>query len=353
MCYILITFIKVKVGIFLIYSFQLCPHANIRYQESLVDLGKKELECLLLSLGIPGSPEITSIGGSTFFRLQTDEKLSDDMLHLLRQHSSLLLISEEIGGLLRPLPFSSVDYLPADLPEVLKYKGKTSARFTQMMINCALAASSQLGKKNLKVLDPLCGRGTTLYCALQHGMDAVGIEAKSQDLEEMDHYLSRYCEMHRLKHKRESASHTVGKKAVSCVTFTLSDTKEHYLQGDTRQIQFFHGDTTLCQPLLRKSPASILVTDLPYGVQHAPGAAGGIPSFDAFLRRVLPAWHDAIRVGGAVAMSINTLTLKKDHVLAMLKESGFVPLTSNPYDNFMHDVEQAVRRDFVVALRHE
>ena len=246
-----------------------------------------------------------------------------------------------------------MDYLPADLPEVLKYKGKTSARFTQMMINCALAASSQLGKEHLTVLDPLCGRGTTLYCALQHGMDAVGIEAKKQDLEEMDHYLSRYCEMHRLKHKRESSSRTVGKNAIPCIAYTLSDTKEHYLQGDTHQIQFFLADTAACQSLLKKHPASILVTDLPYGIQHAPGAAGGISSFDSFLRRVLPAWHDALRIGGAIAMSFNTLTLKKDRAISMLRECGFEPLTEAPYDSFVHDVEQAVRRDFLVALRRE
>ena len=337
----------------LIYSFQLCPHANIRYQESLVGLGQKELECLLFALGIPGTPVASSVGGCTFFRLQTDEKLSDDMLHLLRQHSSLLLISEEIGGLLRPLPFSSVDYLPADLPEVLKYKGKTSARFTQMMISCALSASSQLGKEHLTVLDPLCGRGTTLYCALQHGMDAVGVEARGQDLEEMDRYLAKYCELHRLKHKREASSRTIGHQAVPCISYTLADTKEHYQQGDTRTIRFFQGDTALCQPLFRKHPASMIVTDLPYGVQHAPGASGGIASFDAFLHRVLPAWHDALKIGGAIAMSFNTLTLKKERVIALLRESGFAPITEAPYDNFAHDVEQAVRRAFVVALRHE
>ena len=337
----------------LIYSFQLCPHANIRYQESLVGLGQKELECLLFSLGIPGTPVVSSVGGCTFFRLETDEKLSDDMLHLLRQHSSLLLISEEIGGLLRPLPFSSADYLPADLPEVLKYKGKTSARFTQMMLNCALAASSQLGKDHLTVLDPLCGRGTTLYCALQRGMDAVGVEAHRQDLDEMDHYLSRYCELHRLKHRREASSRTIGKSAVPCVSYTLADTKEHYQQGNTHSLQFYQGDTALCQSLFKKHPASVIVTDLPYGVQHAPGASGGIASFDAFLHRVLPAWHDALKVGGAIAMSFNILTLKKDRVTALLKESGLVPLTEAPYDSFVHDVEQAVRRDFVVALRQE
>lgn len=337
----------------LIYSFQLCPHANIRYQEALADLGQKELECILSALGIPGKPKIATIGGSTFFRLETDESLSEDVLRLIRGHSSLLLLTEETQGLLRPLPVLSADYLPADLPEVLKYKGKTSARFTHMMINCALSASSQLGKHEITVLDPLCGKGTTLFCALQRGMHAVGVEAKGQDLEETDHYLARYCEMHRLKHRRETSSHTVGKKAVPCISYTIADTKEHYASGDTRQIRFFTGDTCVVQPLLKKHPASIIVTDLPYGIQHAPGSSVGISSFDSFLRRAIPAWHDAVRIGGAIALSINTLTLKKSLVLKVLSENGFMPLTEPPYSDFEHDVEQAVRRDFVVALRKE
>ena len=184
-------------------------------------------------------------------------------------------------------------------------------------------------------------------------MDAVGVEARGQDLEEMDRYLAKYCELHRLKHKREASSRTIGHQAVPCISYTLADTKEHYQQGDTRTIRFFQGDTALCQPLFRKHPASMIVTDLPYGVQHAPGASGGIASFDAFLHQVLPAWHDALKIGGAIAMSFNTLTLKKERVIALLRESGFAPITEAPYDNFAHDVEQAVRRDFVVALRHE
>ena len=34
------------------YCFQLLPHANIRYQESLEQLGQAELSCMLSALGM-------------------------------------------------------------------------------------------------------------------------------------------------------------------------------------------------------------------------------------------------------------------------------------------------------------
>ena len=335
----------------MIYSLQLCPHANIRYSEALRELGRKELLCLMQSAGLSCPVETVSYGRSTFFRFSCPP-LTDTQLRALEVHSSLLLLCEEQDGLLRPLPPRYEPYLPTDLPEIFKYKGKTSARFTMLMLNCARAAAGLLDTdRPLTVLDPLCGRGTTLFCALVNGMHAYGMDTDRNDLQEADKGLGKWAEFHHLKHKRTTASLTVHGKGIPVTTYTLADTREHFAAGDTRSLSLCCCDSVETGSLMQKHPADLLVTDLPYGVQHGPGSDSRLTSFDHFLRRLLPGWREALRPGGTLALSMNIFTLKKDACIRLLAEAGFVPLTEPPYDDFLHDVEQAVRRDLIIAKR--
>ena len=132
----------------MVFLFQLTPHANIRYREAQEKLGRAELSCLLGALGVEAEVAPCTVGGVPFLRFEADA-LTDAQLSALSMHSAALLICEKQGELLRPLEKVSHDYLSADLAEVLKYKGKTSAVFTHMMINCALAASDFFGKEDM------------------------------------------------------------------------------------------------------------------------------------------------------------------------------------------------------------
>ena len=335
----------------MVYLFQLTPHANIRYREAQVKLGQAELACILQRLGIEAEITPATVGGVFFLRFEADV-LTDAQLSALSMHSAALLICEQRGELLRPLEKVSHNYLTEDLAEVLKYKGKTSAVFTRMMINCALTASDFFGKdERLTVLDPMCGRGTTCFVALQQGMNAVGVDIDNRDLKECADYFERYLQYHRMKHKLDQSSRTVRKHAVPAAVYTIADTREHFKEGDTRTLSLFLGDTGLTGELCKKSPAHLLVADLPYGVQHAPQDGRRTESFMQVMKRALPQWKDAVRKGGAVALSFNTLTLKKADLVQLLADAGFTPITDAPYDDFQHFVEQAVHRDFVVARR--
>ena len=341
----------------MVFLFQLTPHANIRYREAQVKLGRAELSCLLQSLGIHAEVTPCTVGGVSFLRFAADA-LTDKQRSALSMHSAALLLCEQLDGgsdasvLLRPIEKVSHDYLTADLAEVLKYKGKTSAVFTHMMINCAWAASDFFGQEApITVLDPMCGKGTTCFVALQQGMNAVGVDIDNRDLKECADYFERYMQYHRMKHKLDQSSRTVRKHAVPAAVYTIADTKEHFKEGDTRTLSLFLGDTGLTGELCKKSPAHLLVADLPYGVQHAPQVGRRTESFMQVMKRALPQWKDAVRKGGAVALSFNTLTLKKADLIQLLADAGFTPLTEAPYDDFQHFVEQAVHRDFVVARR--
>ena len=336
----------------MVFLFQLTPHANIRYREAQVKLGQAELACLLKSLGICAAVENCTVGGVSFLRFEADA-LNDEQLSTLSLHSAALMICEQReDGLLRPLEKVSHDYLTADLPEVLKYKGKTSAVFTHMMINCALSASDFFGsKETLTVLDPMCGKGTTCFVALQQGMNTAGVDIDRRDLKEAADYFERHLQFHRLKHKLDQGSRTVRKHSVPEAIYTIADTKEHFKANDTRSLALYLGDTGLTGELMKKNPAHLIVSDLPYGVQHAPQEGRRTETFTQVMKRALPSWYAALRPGGAIALSFNVLTLKKDTLAQLLSEAGFTPLLDAPYDDFEHFVETAVTRDFIVARR--
>lgn len=332
------------------FCLQLAPHANIRYRDAQVRLGQAELTCLLRALALPDQTQVTTIGGVPCLTFSADA-LSTKALSLLGTHSTRLMLFECLdGGLLRPLDFPKTAYLPDDLSEILKYKGKTSAAFTHMMLNCARAASDFVhSDQPLTVLDPMCGKCTTGFVALQNGLNAVCLDIDRKDLKEAADYFSNYLQFHRLKHRLSQSSRTIEKTAVPIAEYTFSDTKEHFAQGDVRTLTLMEGDSGLAGALLKKRPAELLVCDLPYGVQHAPQSGKKAESFPKLLERILPAWRKALRRGGAAAIAFNTLTLRKETLLTLLQNAGFTPLTAPPYDDFSHFVEQAVHRDFIVA----
>ena len=151
------------------YALLVKSHANVRYTQSLQKLAIAELQCILAAWGIPAEPSWTELAGTPFLTFETEE-LSPLAWQAVSGHSALCFAAVREGILLRPVPLTSRRYLPDDLSEVLKYKGKTNADFTSMMLHCAWAASDFARDPGpLTVLDPLCGRGTTLFCALLLG----------------------------------------------------------------------------------------------------------------------------------------------------------------------------------------
>lgn len=332
------------------YCFQVLPHANLHYQEALVTLAKTELSCMLSSLGLACEVGLTSIGGQAFLQLDTSAPLDEASLARLSAHSALLLMCEQQGELLRPLARSHPRYLPQDLSEVLKYKGKTSAVFTRMMINCAHAASDFFGEdRPLLLLDPMCGKATTPFCALERGWNAIGLDTDLPALEEADRHMVRWLKLHKLKHQRAEVSLTLRGRGVPSVQYQTADTREHYVQGDTRSLRLIHSDTALCGELLKKTPVDLIVSDLPYGIQHAPVDGRKPEPFTSLMARALPAWRQILKHGGAMALSFNTYTLPREKLLALCEQAGFEPLNEPPYHDFSHFVEQAVVRDVVVA----
>ena len=308
---------------------------------------------MLFSLHITCDIREEMMGGSLFLTFECRE-LSDFEIRYLSGHSSVVFMAEKKDGFLRPLPVSRHDYLPEDLPEVLKYKGKTSATFTRMMINTAAALSPFCHTDSpLVFLDPVCGKGTGCFCALLAGMNAVGIDQDSKAVREAADYFSRYLKFHRLKHERIQCSLTSARHAVPVTEFVFADTKEHYRSGNTLTLKLACADTTESAALFRREKAHIIAADLPYGIQHTPWSGSSPDSLIHFLTRVLPVWKESLVPGGVIALSFNTLTLPSRTVAEAVRLAGFIQPVHPVFSDLSHEVEQAVVRDVIFAFNTE
>ena len=334
----------------MVYSFELIKHANIRYRESIPVLAHCELFAMLSSLGISCEILHEQMGGSRFLTFECRE-LTGPEISYLSGHSAVVFLAEKAGSFLRPLPVVPDAYFPEDLPEVLKYKGKTSSTFTRMMVNIAAALSPFREKDGpLTFFDPVCGKGTGCFCAVACGMNAVGLDLDRKAISESIDYFSRYLKYHKIKHEEKHRSETASMQAVPVTSFKFADTREHYRAGNTRTLSLACADTVESPALFRKEQAHIITADLPYGVQHAPRSGAKPEPLQQFLRRVLPSWKRSLRPDGVIALSFNTLTLPSEDLRAILLDTGFRLPENELFRHLSHEVEHAVVRDVIFAF---
>lgn len=315
-------------------------------------LALAEMQCLLYALDVQAAVTQEKLAGTRFILIET-QPIDEAGWRLLSGHSGVYLAALKDGEWLKPLSLRQAAYLDADLAQVLKYKGKTNADFTLMMIHCALAASDYaLCTDPLTVLDPLCGRGTTLFCALQEGHHAAGVEIDRKAVHEADAYFKRYLQYHRLKHKRETVSATLpeGGNAAE-IRYSFGNSAQAFKAGDTRSLRLFQGDAAQVDGMLGKDSCHLIVTDLPYGVQHAAKDKRGTATMRRLMGESFPAFQRALQKGGAAAVSFNTYTLGRDDLCEAMEAAGLRVLADAPFNDFSHWVEQAVNRDMVIAVK--
>ena len=328
----------------------LWPHANVRYFESMKRLAAAEMEILLHTFDEQIEVRNLEMQGIEFCAFDVAE-VDDRLRRLLSRLSCAYAVFAVQGEALVPLQPGGQLRFGGDLSGVLKYKGKTNEMFSGMLVNLAVF-SSEYAKwfdRPLQVLDPMCGRGTTLFEALRRDYDASGVEIDKTDVAEVRKFLKKYCEHNRLKHRVESSSMTADGKSVGTRTrFTLAENAERFRE-DPRTLTLTLGDTLLTDRFYKGRTFHALACDLPYGVQHESRDGQSKVALDKLMARALRAWQKVLLPGAAVALSFNANTLPLEQARQMLERAGFVPLTGGPYDHMAHWVEQAITRDIAVA----
>ena len=335
------------------YAMLLKPHPNVRYRQSLQKLALIELECILDAWHVTcDRPRMEYLANEPFLVFEAQE-LNEAAWAAISRHSAICLAAQlRDDGALQPVARACSGWLPEDLPHVLKYKGKTNADFTYLMLHCARAASAFAHEPGpLRILDPMCGKGTTLMCALCENCDAVGVDTDAKAIREAESYLERSLKLHRIKHRRASGALTLPDgKSARWSEYALAPDAQ-IMRTSPLSVRMIHGDAGGLDALIRPQSCHLAVCDLPYGVQHAPRENGAMSSLARLVERVLPGCVRALKPGGAVAFAFNLNTLRRAEVATHMESAGLEVMSQPPYDDFSHWVEQAVERDVVIARK--
>ena len=259
------------------------------------------------------------------------------------------------GGLLRPIVVPDFHTFPESMVQILKYNGKTNEQFTRLMVNLALSVC-KTGSKKITLFDPMCGKGTTLYEGFIRGFDVKGIEINEQWVQEIQTYVVRFLKEGKFKHKAEKSkvSDSKKKKIANVFSLTASSKKEDFNTDNAQSFQLFNADTRKADLLLKKKSCDIIITDLPYGVQH--GSKNDKNSMMersplGLLKEAIPAWHNVLKTKGSLVLSYNEFTMKYDDVAILLEKNGFKVLDESPYNNYLHRVDQSINRNLIVAIK--
>jgi len=342
------------------HAFLILPSHNRVYADASPALARAELE--VFSAAVLGGRvrEIgeEEIGGVRYVTFDA-AGLSEHDARLLANLSSMYALFAVEGDLLRPVPLRRLDRFDDDLITILKYAGKTNEQFTKLLLNVTLLSSAfapEMLTRRFAVLDPLCGRGTTLNQALMYGFDADGCDIDRRDVEAYAVFIQRWLKDKRLKHQAAVVPVRRNKQVVARrLTVTLAATKEEYKAGDVQHLDVVDAETTRLLEFFRPGSADLVVADLPYGVQHASrsGAAAKTRARSPLelLAEAAPVWAQALRPGGALGISWNTFVAARAEAASALAVAGLTVLDDGPYLTFRHRVDQAITRDVLIARK--
>jgi hypothetical protein len=252
-------------------------------------------------------------------------------------------LGEVKGPLLRPVEPQFQPFVPWEMVETRRYKGKTNELFTQVLLNAAIFAGaySEQYAQPLRILDPLAGGGTTLFVGLALGYDVFGIELTRQDVETTAIFIKQFFNSERVPYKEIDER---GRRAGRRYLFEVGPRRQ------TRTLVLVHGDAREAASHLREVPGGphmhAIVGDLPYGIQHFGEIAG-------LLRQALPAWEQMLLPGGTVALAWNATRIERSAMVELLQQQTALQVRDDPpYTQFAHTVDRVIkRRDIIVAVR--
>jgi SAM-dependent methyltransferase len=343
------------------FAVLLLPSANRVYADASAALAQAELEILstaVLGGGI-GAIDAATIAGVRYITFEA-AGLGERGTAFLANLSARYALFEVQGELLRPVPMRALDRYDDDLITIQKYQGKTNELFTKLLLNVTVLSSAfatDMLSRKLTVLDPLCGRGTTLNQALMYGFDATGIDLDQRDFEAYAAFIKTWLKRKRVKHHCEydGPVRRDGKVVARRLRISLAASKDAYKSGAAQLLDVVNADTTRAAEFVRPSTVDVLVTDAPYGIQHGSRTtAQGLARKPLdLLAAAVPVWAALLRPGGAIGVAWNTLVARREDVASILADAGLPPRDDPPYRAFRHRVDQAIVRDILIARKPE
>src|SRR5437588_11249675 len=234
-------------------ALKITPQRSTQYANMAEVLATPEL------LASPVGPAIQEIApvtlaGQNYLLVTLDDLLSSatvmPILSRLGETSEVYQYFENLGEvegpLLRPIEPQFTPFVPLEMAEVRRYKGKTNEVFTQVLLNMALFAGAYAGRftERLRILDPLAGGGTTLFLGLAAGYDAFGIELERQDVETTAVFIRQYLQGEHIAYKELDERRRAGRR----YQFEIGR------KGATRVLVLAHGDSSQANLHIQEVP---------------------------------------------------------------------------------------------------
>jgi hypothetical protein len=334
-------------------ALKITPQRSTQYANMTETLARPELLASPAGSAIT-QVEPTSLAGQDYLLAAFDDEKTQlslpDVLNVLSRlgatseiYEYFEYIGEVKGPFLRPLSPQFVPFVPLEMAEVRRYKGKTNEVFTRVLLNIAIFAGAYTEQLTgrLRILDPLAGGGTTLFLALADGYDAFGIEHERQDIETTTVFIRQYLKSEGIPFKELDER---GRRAGRRYQFEIGR------KGATRMLALAHGDTSQAHLHMQEVPGGphmhAIVGDLPYGIQHF-GEISGL------LSKALPAWEDLLLPGGTLALAWNATRIERNAMIELVEQHTHMHVRNDPpYTQLEHTVDRVIkRRDILVAVK--
>lgn len=344
------------------YAILFHPGHNRVYFEASFKLSEGEFAIAAqhLSAGCKRA-ERRDICGIAYLTFETERPLSWQDLQIISDLSFVYALfqleTREGKEYLLPMERVCESFVDESMSSMLKYTGKTNEIFTRMLIN--LAYYSQDSREGIRLLDPIAGKGTTLYEGLRKGFDVYGIEIGDKVVNEAYHFVKRYLETARYKFSTETRKLSGPKKSFSALrhTFQAARSKEDQKANRIKTIELVAGNSLYANQYYKKNFFDLIVGDLPYGVQHGNVTQEKQSSLtrnpSELLSACLPVWREVLKPGGALALAWNSHLLSHEGMEQLLEKNGFSVKKEDCYRQFEHRVDQSILRDVVVAVKEK
>ena len=314
-------------------AIQISPQSKSAYFQSYIDVAQKELAYLFEGL----SCEYVCIGTLEFFFVHIDKDKLPDLLRL----SFVQGVYAVNGEYLTPLAVFPNYRLHEDFVFGSKYRGKTNETLTQLLINVGLATiRNDIPLSETTVFDPMCGRGTSLLWAMRYGIQSFGLEVDLKAMEDIQRNLKKWTKIHRQKHSLRQSFLGVKpnkKKEGICIDFQADNTAIKAVQGDCRSVR----------KVFKERMFSLIITDIPYGVQHHVGK--GTRNSLSVLRESIPIWKQSLQKKGAMVISFNRNLPKRNDLIEVCSSAGLSIVDFS----IPHRMSESIVRDVVICKKDE
>lgn len=308
-----------------------------------------------------GDISIKELAGVRYLSFSSSKALEATDLSLLARLSfswALFVHGNDSSGdpVLMPVEMQSRPFLDEKISSLMKYQGKTNEMFTRLMLNVAI--HSAYTTETMSLLDPVAGKGTTLFEAAAKGLNAHGIEIDSKQTHEAEVYFKKFLESERvIHHDQKRQIYSSGKNnAVYVHEFRFAQSRADMKARErSRMVGFISGKAQEALRYFKGPQFHCIVGDLPYGIQHGSKKNEQLDGFtrnpEELVMESLEGWKRVLFPEGVIVLAWNSFLLRKEKLAELFTRSGFQVLRDRPYDQFEHMVDRTIKRDIIVARK--